>query len=228
MDQVKIVMGGMFAPELPDDWQERYGKIIDGLPTCQTKDYMQTLYKCVKEWDALPVSEGKRGVTTHPSHPGARLVHLDKEIADSLWEHIPWREELLVMEENFLALEGQASLRYSERMRSWMQAVREHIQAKHFPEPGLYEKLSSMARKVGEFLHLLSDTSRQQVEEQLAKRQACEEEIRQAISSKSYGPIPRPERGADTTPVRDAALHLLYVVMELDCEREPIHMGQLH
>jgi hypothetical protein len=220
-------LGGMFCPPLPDDWRESYQRVIDGLPADQVKEWMQELYDCCVQWDDLPVSTGERGITKHPGHPNATLIHLDQAVADALDPHIPWSEQLLLMQVHFNALEAQASERNSVKASAWEQAVRAHIIAGFYPDDQTaYEKICSMLRSVAEWLGLLSPEAQADIKAREAKAKECEAAIRAAVSAKNYPPVPRPVM--EPTPIRNVAKHLLWHVAELDACREPITTDNLN
>jgi hypothetical protein len=77
---------------LTDELLLEYRKIIESLdPQSQIRDAMQKLLHCCEQWWNQPESTGDG--KPHPSGRGV-IVDLDKSIADALWEHIPWDDEL--------------------------------------------------------------------------------------------------------------------------------------
>lgn len=91
--------GGSFAPPLTDKLLSSYAQLAAGAPP-EIKDAMQTLLKCVCQWWDLPESSGKEGTEPHLSGKGT-IVTLDSEIADALWDNIPWIHELQMLEKLF-------------------------------------------------------------------------------------------------------------------------------
>lgn len=83
--------GGCFAPPLDDVKLASYAVTVDGLPESPVKDALKKVLACCQEWWKQPdsVGDGK----PHPSGRGV-IVDLDESIAKTLWESIPWREEL--------------------------------------------------------------------------------------------------------------------------------------
>lgn len=88
-------IGGSFAPPLTDELLSSYKSLIDGLdPRSQVRDAMQSLYDCCTAWWNLPESTGDG--RPHPSGRGI-IIHLDKAVAEALWDAIPWDDELAVI-----------------------------------------------------------------------------------------------------------------------------------
>jgi hypothetical protein len=84
--------GGSFAPPLTDELLAKYSSMIDGLAAqSPIRDAMAKLLACCKQWWGLPESTGKG--EPHPSGRGS-IVDLDEAIKKTLWEAIPWKEEL--------------------------------------------------------------------------------------------------------------------------------------
>lgn len=85
-------IGGSFAPPLSDETLEGYRKLIDAVPErSQLRDALEAVYRCSTAWWEQPESTGDG--KPHASGRGT-VVALEKPIAEALWEHIPWREEL--------------------------------------------------------------------------------------------------------------------------------------
>lgn len=81
-------IGGSFAPPLTDASLAAYKSLAEALPaTSPVRDAMLRLHACVSRWWDLPESTG--GGRPHPVGRGF-IVDLDKEIAASLWDSIPW------------------------------------------------------------------------------------------------------------------------------------------
>ena len=84
----KQQFGGSFAPPLSDDLLASYQQMTDALPAqSPIRDAMGKLLACCKLWWELPESTGNG--RPHPSGRGL-IIDLDKQIADSLWDAIPW------------------------------------------------------------------------------------------------------------------------------------------
>lgn len=112
-------IGGSFAPPLSDQLIAQYRALIDNLdPRSQIKDAMQKCLKCCEEWWKLPDSSGAG--KPHPVGVGT-IVDLDKPIADALWEHIPWKEELEGYKAMFDTIDpvGQRDLRNAAHHLLW-------------------------------------------------------------------------------------------------------------
>lgn len=83
--------GGSFAPPLTDEKLAAYKALIDAQPASHLKDALNTVLACSEAWWVAPESTGK-GIP-HPSGSGF-IVDLDAEIAKSLFDVIPWKQEL--------------------------------------------------------------------------------------------------------------------------------------
>jgi hypothetical protein len=90
--------GGSFSPPLSDEILASYKTMIDALPASPIKDAMGVLHNCCAKWWDQPESTGEG--KPHPVGKGV-IVALDKPIADALWEHIPWKQELDMMAKLF-------------------------------------------------------------------------------------------------------------------------------
>ena len=96
--QVLGLIGGSFAPPLSDDILAAYRALIDALPASPIKDAMLTLHNCCAQWWEQPESTGEG--KPHPCGRGC-MVALDAPIAAALWDHVPWAEELAMMQALF-------------------------------------------------------------------------------------------------------------------------------
>lgn len=89
--------GGSFAPPLTDELLESYAKLATSA-AAEIGDAMRSLLACCRAWWELPES-GSDG-SKHPSGQGT-IVPLDKPIADALYDHIPWADELDIFGQRF-------------------------------------------------------------------------------------------------------------------------------
>lgn len=94
--------GGTFAPPLTDEKLDEYGYLIDQTEEkSRLREILITLHACVKQWWGLPESKGAG--SPHPSGRGT-MVPLDKPVAESLWDAIPWTADLNTMQAELDAL----------------------------------------------------------------------------------------------------------------------------
>lgn len=89
-------IGGSFAPPLSDDKIKSYKELIDKLPASQLKEVLTGLYTCCTTWWGLPDPIGTATVK-HPSGRGT-MVRLDESHAILLDDHIPWENEIRMIE----------------------------------------------------------------------------------------------------------------------------------
>jgi hypothetical protein len=220
-------LGGSFAPPLTDNLLAQYRALIDGLdPKSRVRDALEQLYRCVAQWWALP--DSKRKGRKHPVGVGV-IVDLEEEHAQALWDAIPWDHELDEMARLFDEIEREACARNSRQIEAWHGQVRDDLRSKHFPEQPWPKKLLDWMRRAGEelgfLLGLLPDGERKRAEQQLAAAAEFARKYRFALASKSYPDLPYPAR--ESTPLRDAAHHLLWHVRELNLDREPVTNDKL-
>ncbi len=71
----------------------------------------------------------------------------------------------------------------------------------------------------------LPSLPKDELQDRIDAVKAADEEITQALSSKTYEGLPYPQR--EPTPLRDMAYHLLWHVKELSLDREPLTNDQL-
>lgn len=84
-------IGGSFAPPLTDETLDRYRVLIDRLDSkSAVRHAMGELLKCAEAWWEQPDSTGKG--TPHGSGRGF-IVNLTPEVADALWDDVPWPHE---------------------------------------------------------------------------------------------------------------------------------------
>ena len=103
-------IGGSFAPPLSDDKLASYKTLIEAQPESATKDALGKLLTCVQKWWELPDSDG--AAASHPATTRMQIVDLTPEIAKTLWDYIPWKEELTAMQALFDVIPAtQAELR---------------------------------------------------------------------------------------------------------------------
>lgn len=123
-------VGGSFAPPLTDDLLAKYKALIAGMKPSPAQDALVKLHLCCEKWWNLPESQGAK--TTHMS--GAAMRPLDKAIQDTLWESIPWAEELEAMKTLFEPL--RSDLRNCAYHLLW-----HAIELEHDREPMTNDKL---------------------------------------------------------------------------------------
>lgn len=98
-------LGGTFAPPLTDELLASYRSLkpTDG----PVGDALETLLKCVEKWWELPESQGT-AVRRHPVGVGT-IVPLEQNIADALWDLIPWDHELNAIQSLFDTIDATSS-----------------------------------------------------------------------------------------------------------------------
>ena len=97
--------GGSFAPPLSDETLATYVSVVEGMPESPACDACQKLCVCVKQWWELPESTSPG--RPHQSGMGT-IIDLDEQCKKALYDTIPWREELVMMQGLFDQLTGDA------------------------------------------------------------------------------------------------------------------------
>lgn len=111
-------IGGSFAPPLTDEALDKYAKLIDAIPkNSQLRDSLEKVYVCCTKWWDAPESEGT-DVHKHPSGRGL-IIDLEKNIADSLFDVIPWMEELDIIGNVFDKITDNKELRNAAFHMLW-------------------------------------------------------------------------------------------------------------
>ncbi len=218
-----VHVGGSFAPPLTDEKLASYKSMAEALPPSPVRDGMLALHACVSHWWTLPDSKGQK--TPHPSGMGA-IIPLDAEHQHAIWELIPWEHELAGMSQVFDSIEKDATLRNSDKIVQWQNDVRAAIIRDEFPKPSVFYGLLKLLHSAGEWLGLLTDNSRAEMEANFKKVQEVRILVGQHIAAKDYDEA-HPYPTLEPTPVRDAAHMLLWHVKELDLDREPITTDKL-
>ena len=90
MAQTKIYRGGSFAPPLTESVISDYRGLVKKAEP-QVAEAMQKLLDCVDVWWELPESTEKS--SKHESGR-ADVTPLDEKTKKTLWDHIPWTDEL--------------------------------------------------------------------------------------------------------------------------------------
>jgi hypothetical protein len=89
-------LGGSFAPPLTDDKLSQYAALVAELPEkTRLREALEGLLNCCRQWWELPESTSPG--RPHPVGVGL-IVDLDDSIAATLWEHIPWDDELAAIQ----------------------------------------------------------------------------------------------------------------------------------
>lgn len=233
-----IHVGGTFAPPLSDEKLATYKATIQSMPESPEKDAMAALMKCCDRWWNMPEPSGTakipHQITEYATvgetgeikmRQAPMQVMMQTDHVTALDDDIPWRHELDAMAVLFDGLDREAVERNSQKIGEWTRAVIEHITAKHFTDPSLYSSIMRALRLAADWLGLVSKSEQDRFNERVKKAQECEKEIRLALHTKNYPPIPRPV--LESTATRDAAHHLLWHVRELYLDREPITTDKL-
>ena len=99
------LIGGSFAPPLSDAILASYRQQIEALPErSQLREALAVLHNCAAQWWEQPDStgDGKPHLTGR-----AIVVPLDTAIAEALWDHIPWDDELEIFAKLFDAISNE-------------------------------------------------------------------------------------------------------------------------
>lgn len=204
------------APAITDEKLARYEVLANGASP-EIKEGMTILLNCVKQWWNLPDSTGIK--TPHPEEKRAFHQELDKPIADALFDHIPWGDELNMLSERFEAIQKDASFRNTRKHDEWAEQVRSAVKSERGFDKD-HSALSALIRKRNVNGSLSKED--QQEAEAVAKRlNECNKTAQDAINSRSFPGMPYP--AMEDTELRDAAKHLLWYVCELNLDREPMH-----
>lgn len=229
-------VGGSFAPPLTDELLTRYAELAAQAEP-QVADAMHTLLKCCRAWWELPESTGAG--RPHLSGLGT-IIDLDADIATSLWDLIPWDYEIETMRARIGKIQQAESEENTRRLSAWLSAVAEAIKPTYVTEVDitspvvtmLARMLRSLDAAIGEgyaapegigdklFGLFLPGRTKADIDMGVAQWKTWQAAIAAIKSGKSPSPIPRPLLLA--TAERDAAEHLLWHVIELDKDREPI------
>lgn len=229
-------IGGNFAPPLTDEKLAAYAEMIEASPDSRVRDLLRVAHKCCSRWWDLP--ESTEGVETpHPVGRGM-VMPLDEPIKQDLYDLIPWKDEIEGMKLLFDDIEKDIAERNTKALEGWQLSVKQAVVQKYFPSP---EKLKAsiaaynVYKSVG--MGWLADvlpagSSKESVDVVMKSvlefevvYKACEAETVQAIRNKAHPQFPYPT--LEPTPLRDAAHHLLWHVIELDLDREPITKDKL-
>lgn len=231
-------IGGSFAPPLTDAKLDEYEELIATLdPKSQVRDAMETLHRCCVAWWNEEYSTSPRA--PHPVGIG-HIVDLDKEIADRLFPHIPWMEELEIYGKLFDMLEVEAADRNTLKIEKKYKQIEDDLFSVIFPHEKspadvrarvtAYKKIVEAAGIVGKvgaavidsFLpYIIPNYTSDKIREDAAKLEEW-----QKITHEEQCIAPKPA-DLEPTPVRNAALHMLWFATELCLDREPITYDML-
>lgn len=236
--------GGSFAPPLSDETLAAYKTLAEELPVdSPTRDAMLKLHACCSQWWELPESTGTiTQARKHASGVG-NIIDLDDEHKKALWEAIPWEHELEAYKKLFNKLELDAENRNIRKLESWRAALKKALMDKHFTaEERAW--LGSNARKmlraclvsVGNFDNgdkyidaiigaFGPGMNSQTMKDHAAKMKALEAEFLEMNRGTKEPLVGRPQ--LESTALRKAAKHLLWVAVELDRDREPLTNDKL-
>lgn len=92
---MKTKLAGSFSPPLTDAALGNYRAQISALPVSPLRDALGALLDCCDKWWALPESTGEGKL--HAVGVGL-VVDLDEKVAAVLEPHIPWDEEIAMIQ----------------------------------------------------------------------------------------------------------------------------------
>jgi hypothetical protein len=222
-------IGGNFAPPLTDELLRQYGELIAAVPAkTPLRDALDTLLACVLAWWNVPESAAKK--RPHPVGRGS-IQPLDQATIDALWDRTPYPEELTALEPLLEEIDAAASRRNGELLGQWREEISRRLFADHFPA-GLSQATLALYYRTHKALARLSPTLAAGVRllfpdvpsDVDARWDAWQAAVKAALGSPSP-PIRRPE--LPPTPLRDAAMHLLWHAKELAADREPFTADKL-
>ncbi len=233
--------GGCFAPPLSDELLASYEQLANEA-TLMVRDTMRALLAPVKLWWSLPDSTGD-GVP-HASGRGV-IVMLDGAIQRSLWDAIPWPHEISAMQGVVENIQAEQAAENERRMAAWrgdvaralkpqfitgldftsptgialqrvLQAIRQaRVDGLPVPDEAIDATICGFYPSATEESVLLG------VNQMNAWRVAVDEVVR----GEREAPLPKPEM-LDVR-LRNAAHHLLWFVIELNNDREPLTSEKL-
>jgi len=218
------------APPLTDELLATYRKAIDALPSDSPyKVALDNCWKCCKTWWELPEPEG----TQRNAQPWGEIVAMHDDHKKALWDLIPWEHELDSLAgapEGRLGLfdeiEADANIRNAERGQQWNMAVIKHVISTFYPDdPNEYDRIWAAIHAEAKWINTVSNTTKMDYEAKKKKAQECCDSIVKSVNSKNYPAIPRPKM--EPTPLRDAAMHLIWHVRELNRDREPLTLDKI-
>jgi hypothetical protein len=228
-------LGGSFAPPLTDELLAKYKGLIEAMPKdSRVRAALEVAFNCCEKWWDLPTSSMDGAV---PHMVGMGIANpLDQPIKDALWDHIPWKDEIVGMASLFDTIERETASRNNKAIEGWQLAVKQALTEKHFPDAEdlqirieIYKAFKTSGAdwivQLDPAAGSLAEKMTKAAEEFEAAKITAEKEIAAAISTKTCEGIPYPK--LEPTPVRDMAHHLLWHVAELDLDREPITNDQL-
>jgi hypothetical protein len=216
-------VGGSFAPSLTADKLQAYRELAE---TAQPaiKEMMTGLIKMVDVFQETPPST-LPGTSLRIGRVTALKTPLAQAEIERIWDHVPWDHEVRMYTELAESVQQAEAQRNSAKISEWGRQVTAHISRKHFPEDGLYEKICEALRTAAKWIGLMTPDHEAKVKEMGEKANACNAEIHQALTSKSYAEIPYPT--LESVELRNAAFHLLWYARELERDREPMTNDQL-
>lgn len=116
------------APAFSDERLAAYRQLIDAVePKSRLRDALEKLWTCAVAWwevreSNLPAVDAITG-TDLTRGPKVKLQRLDSEVIQSLWDHVPWMEEIVVCEAEFEKLSptgAEKPLRDAAFHLSWL------------------------------------------------------------------------------------------------------------
>lgn len=215
-------MGGSFAPPLSD---KTIGEIESqiGKQPARKQDAARTLFKAVTKWWELPESDpGSARGRIHASGVGA-IVPLDGAIAATLYDDIPWPDELEAIGKVFADIDGAAAEHRSRVLGAWRQSVCDHLWQTHVSPLAERSKMLAAIRVWKRHPELVDSLLPSQIETIRANEKKVDawwDAFIEAMQRPASSPLPRPE--PDKAEARDGLHSLLWHVKELNLDREPI------
>lgn len=92
-------VGGSFAPPLTDELLAKYQLLIEAVSEkTQLREALNECMACCKKWWEIPESNGAR--VPHMSGK-AMMTPLDVAHQETLWDYIPWEEEIVIIDQQF-------------------------------------------------------------------------------------------------------------------------------
>jgi len=229
--------GGSFAPPLTDAILAHYTQLVDGLdPKSQVGDWARYLLACVKAWWEEPESTGEG--RPHPSGRGI-IIDLDSEIAKRLFDAIPWKDELKMMQAVFDGVQVEEARRNGDKLEAWRLSLRGAIYdsvmpqwAKDFaasPAGAQYREVLAALQRVDDKTY---DMALRAVFEAFSTGSydewvECSALVQKTFEDEIRGTPRVPKPALESTELRDMLFHLLWHATELELDREPLTNDKL-